>query len=152
MILTHIRIAGNKKLIGTKLCGAIKIDGIGRLVRAQRNHFLYPLIDGHIDNILRPENIGLYRFKGIVFRRGDLLQGGGVNHVIDIAKGPIHSFLVPHVADKISDTVVFCIGKLLGHFKLLEFIPAVNDETPWFIFLENDFSAFFAERAGAASN
>ena len=76
------------------------------------------IVGRHIDDILRPADIGANAFCGVIFRRGHLLKGGGMDDVIHAAKGAVETFLVTDIADEVTHARILLGGEYLLHFEL----------------------------------
>ncbi len=75
------------------------VDGIGGFVGAQANHALHAGIDGHIKGVIGANHVGLHGFHGEELAAGHLLEGGGMEHVIDALHGILEGALAAHVAN-----------------------------------------------------
>ena len=146
-------VGRHEELIGAQLGGAVEVDGRGGLVGAQRHHVLHAAVEGGVDHVFGPENIGFDALHRVVFGGGHLLEGGGVNHNVDALAGAVQALAVAHIADEIADGRVLAGLKLLAHLVLLQLIAREHHQ-PLYLrkSFENGADELLAERAGAARN
>src|SRR5262245_17056459 len=142
-----VRIGLDDQFLGTELRRAVEINRIHGLVGADGDDPLDVSVDGGVDHILGPVDIGLDRLEGIVFARGNLLEGSRVHHDIDAVHGPGEPVAIPHVADEEAEGVVI---EARHHLRLLELVAAEDDEALRMVLRQHDLHELVAEGARAA--
>src|SRR6185369_13951070 len=75
-----IGIGLHEHLLSAQLRRAVKVDGIHRLVSAQRQNPLHTMIDGGINHVAPAHDVGLDRLKWVVLARWNLLHRRGMHH------------------------------------------------------------------------
>ena len=97
--VTRVAALGNGHLLLDGLGDAHRIDGISGLVGGEADDALHTGIDGRIQHVVRPDDIGLHGLHRKELARGHLLQRSSVEHVVH----PFHRILqraaVAHVAN-----------------------------------------------------
>ena len=146
-------VGGDEKLVGTKLGGAVKVDGGGRLVGAERHHLAHPVVHGRFNEVLGAEDVGLYRLEGVVLAGGHLFEGRRVHDDIDPLQRAVQPILVAHVSDEIADLPKFLGRELLGHLGLFQLIAGKYHHAGDFRVLQQDgFDEFLSKGTGATGN
>ena len=75
------------------------VDGIGRLVRGQADHALYPRVDGRVEDVVRADDVRTHGLHGEELAGGHLLERGSVEDVVHARHGVAHGLRIAHVAD-----------------------------------------------------
>src|SRR5579859_53406 len=88
------------------------------------------------------------RFDGIVFTRGHLLQGCGVDDHIDPYHCSPQAVDITNVADKIAQAWI--VKASLPHLVLLQLIAAEDDQALRVVFPEKYLCTCVTERSGTA--
>ena len=101
---------GHGDLLFNGLGDAHGVDGIGGLVGGEADDALYTGIDGGIEDVVGADDIGLHGFHGEELAAGHLLQGSGMEHVVNAFHGVFQRALVADIADVELDLVGY-----LGH-------------------------------------
>ena len=76
-----------------------------------------------------------------------MLHGRCMDDVVHATEGALQALLVPHVADEETDGRILLLGEILGHFVLLQFIAAEDDQFAQLVSFQENLSAFFTERS-----
>lgn len=76
------------------------VDGVGRLVGGQAHDAVHALVDGGVQNVVRADDVGAHGLHGEKLAGGHLLEGGGVEDVVDPVHGVAHALGVADVADE----------------------------------------------------
>src|SRR4051794_7398611 len=97
---TAVTIAGHEKLVRAELGCPVEIDGIGRLIGGQRRHPLDPPVDGRVDDVFGPHDVGLDEFERIVLSRRYLFERRGVDHIVNAVEGALEPILVTYIAQE----------------------------------------------------
>jgi len=105
-----------------------------------------------VDHVLGAHDVGLDAFEGVVFGDGDVLQGGGVDHVIHVAHGHLQPCGVAHVADEEAQVGPALHRELLRHLVLLQLVSGEDDQLLGRIAPGHFFDEGLAERARAAGD
>jgi hypothetical protein len=95
-------------------------------------------------------DIRLDAFHGVVFGGRNLLQGGGVYHVVDPSHRLNEAIAVANVADEVAHAIVSRVRKLVRHLRLLQLVSGVDDELLGAVSLEQRAHVLLAERSGTA--
>ena len=90
---------GHGDLFFNSLGDAHGVDGIGGLVGTQANHALHAGVYGRIEGVVGANHVGPHGLHGEELAAGHLLEGGGMEHVIDALHGILEGALVAHVAN-----------------------------------------------------
>ena len=88
-----------------RLADAHRIDGVRRLVGGQADHAFDAFVDGHVQDVVRADDVGLDGFHREEFAAGHLLEGGRVEDVVHAAHRALEGGLVADVADVEFDLV-----------------------------------------------
>ena len=75
------------------------VDGIGRLVRGQADHALYPRVDGRVEDVVRADDVRAHGLHGEELAGRHLLERRGVKDVVHTRHGVSHRLRIAHVAD-----------------------------------------------------
>jgi hypothetical protein len=113
---------------------AVEVDGAGGLVGRQRHDPLHAGVDGGVDDVLRAADVGLDVLERVVLGRVDLLEGGGVDDVVDVVERAIQTGPIADVADEEAQARV--VAEHPAHLELLELVTAEDDETPQIVLVE----------------
>lgn len=140
----HI-IGGHEQLVGAELGGTIEVDRVGGLVGGEGDHLLDPIVEGRLDDIFRPIDIGLDALHGVVLGGRHLLEGGGMNHEVHAVHGHVEPLGIAHIADEVAHAGVV---EALLHLELLEFITGIDDQTARRVQGEDRLDEFLAKGAG----
>jgi len=108
------------------------------------------LVNGHIDDVLGAEDVGLDGLERIVFRGRHLLEGRGVDDDVHSVEGPAEPLLVADVPDEVAHAGVLARRKRLGHLVLFQLVAAEDDETPGGVAPENGPRKHSSERPRAS--
>src|SRR5262245_14213659 len=141
-----VDVALDEKLLAAQLGGAVQIDRVDRLVRADPDDALDALVDGGVDDVLRPEHIGLDRLERVVLARGNLLHRGGVEDDVHPVHGALEALAIAHVADEEAERRM---AHARGHLGLLQLVAAEHHEPPRVVSRQHDLDELVAERARA---
>ena len=90
---------GHGYLLLDGLGDAHGVDGIGGFVGGEADDALHARVDGGIEGVVRADDVGLDGFHGEELAAGHLLEGRGVEHVIDPLHGVLEGALVAHIAN-----------------------------------------------------
>jgi len=101
------------------------VDGIDRLVGAEADHLLDPAGRRRVEDVFRPQNIGLHRLQRVEFARRDLLQRRRLEDIIDAIHGRHDACRVAHIADI---ELQLGIGQADAHILLLLLVPAEDPD------------------------
>ena len=138
----------HKHFLGAKFGGAVKIDGIDRFVRAQRQNSMHALVDGGIDHVAAAHDVGLDRFKRVVFARRHLFERGRVHHHRHSGKGALQALRIAHVADEVAQAGM--IEARRPHIMLLQFVAAEDDELLRMVVAQHHLDELLPERSRPA--
>ncbi len=94
-------------------------------------------------------NVGLDAFEWIVFGDRNLLERGGVHHVVDAVERLHQPIAIAHVAD---EEAHLRRVELLRHLELLQFVAREDDDLPRLAGRQHRTHELAAERAGAPSD
>ena len=94
-------------------------------------------------------DVGLDALHGVVFRRRDLFERGGMDHEVYAAHRLDQTIGITHVSEEESHTV---LRELLLHFVLLELVAGVNNQPTRPVALEQRPYALPAEGTGTAGD
>ena len=143
-VLALIGICCDKKFVRDKLCTAVQIDRIHRFIRRKRYNLLHAAVKRGVNDILRPVNVGLDRFKRIIFTGRNLLHCRRMDHIIHSAECPIQPILVPHISNKKAHfRHIHSVLIIIFHDMLLKLVPGIDNDLLWMIALKNHFQEFF---------
>jgi hypothetical protein len=145
----------HKELLGTQLGRAVEVDRVDRFVRAEGQHAFNAAIDGRLDDISGPHDVGEHRLEWVVFAGRHLLEGRRVHHDVDPLHGPPQAIDVSHIAQeetygRMAEDA--SLHSTLTHLVLLELVAAENDQSPRPIVAEHGGRKPPAERSGAAGD
>lgn len=79
------------------------VDGVGGLVGGQTHDAVDALVDGCVQDVVRADDVGSHGLHGEELAGGHLLEGGGVEDVVDPVHGVAHALGVADVADEEAD-------------------------------------------------
>ena len=100
----RIGVTLHQQFFCAKLGCPVQVDRVDRLVGAQAQHFLDAAIDRGFDKVSGPVDIGLDRLARVVLAGRNLLQGGGMDHDVDAAHRPPHTFHVADIPQEVAET------------------------------------------------
>ena len=112
-ILTELTTFGDGNLLHQCLADTHSVDGIGGLVGREDNNILHAVLDGREENIVGADDIGHCGLHREELAGGHLLEGGGVENVVNAVHSVTHAGDIADVADVELDLVGH-----LGHFGL----------------------------------
>ncbi len=128
-----VRVSLHEELLGTQLRRAVEVDRVDCFVRAKGQHAFDPAIDGRLDDIAGPHDVGEHRLEWVVFAGRHLLEGRRVHHDVDPLHGPPQAIDVPHVAQKKTHGGMAedaSLHSTLTHLVLLKLVAAENNQSP----------------------
>ena len=125
-VVRGVVVAGDEELVGRQLGGAVEVDRAGRLVGRQRDDLLHARVDGRLDDVLAAEHVGLHELEGVVLRRVDLLERGGVHDVVDAVHRAQQPALVADVADEPAQARI--VVEQLADLVLLQLVAREDHE------------------------
>jgi hypothetical protein len=105
------------------------LTGVHGLVGRQRHDLLHAAVDGCVEQVHRPDDVGLHGLVRVVFHQVHVLQGRRVDHVVDAREGAVQAGPVADVADEEAEPGSMR-RELLLHVVLFELIAAVDDDAP----------------------
>src|SRR5262249_18275191 len=126
----------------------VEVHGVGRLVRAERDHALDAAVDRRVDDVLRAEDVRLHAFPRVVLGDRNLLEGGGVDHHVHALERAAQAVAITHVAEEEAQRRV--LPDDLAHLGLLELVAREDDQPPWAMAREQPLDEAAAERARAS--
>ncbi len=103
--LARVAALGHGHLLLDGLGDTHGVDGIGRLVGRQTYHGPDTGLDGGGEDVVSADNVGLDGLHGEEFARRHLLEGGGVEDIVDARHHVAARLQVAHVADVELDLV-----------------------------------------------
>lgn len=139
---------GHHQLLHHGLRDPHGVDGIDRLVGAEADHLLDPAGRRRIEDVFRPQHIGLHCLQRVELAGRDLLQRRRLKDIIDALHGRHDAGRVTHIADI---KFQLGIGEIDAHILLLLLIPA-EDPDLFDIGSEEAIEDGIAEGAGAAGD
>ena len=92
-------------------------------------------------------NIGFDGLNWVVFRRGHLFEGCGMDDIFNTVKSTAKPICITNIPKEIPKAGIFAFGELVAHFELFEFIAAENPDSARGIFRKQDFQGFLAKGA-----
>lgn len=128
------------------------VDGVGGLVGGQAHDAVHALLDGGVQDVVRADDVGSHGLHGEELAGGHLLEGGGVEDVVDPVHGVAHALGVADVADEEANLGGELRGFLLqamAHVVLL-LLVAGEDTDLCQVSVHEVLEHGVAERAGAA--
>ena len=81
------------------LADAHGVDGIGRLVRGQADHALYPRVDGGMEDVVRADDVRAHSLHGEKLAGRHLFERRRMEDVVYARHGVAHGLWVAHIAD-----------------------------------------------------
>ena len=102
------------------------VYGVGGLVGGQADNTLHTGINGGVEDVVRADDVGLNRLHGEELAGGDLLQGSGVEDVVNTGHGVLDGLGVADIADIELDLLggLRVPGlELVAHIVLLLLVP-----------------------------
>src|SRR5579862_638485 len=148
LLRARVGIRLHEHFLGTQFGGAVQIDRIDSLIRAECKNPLYFLIDRRINDIAAAHDICLNGLERVVLAGGNLLQRRCVHDHRDSGKSALQSSRIAYVSDEIAQSGI--IESRGAHIVLLEFVPAKDHQPFRTILPQHDFHEFFPERTRAA--
>ncbi len=130
------------------------VDGIGGFVGGEADDAFHSGVDGGVERIVCADDVGLDGFHREEFAARYLLEGGGVEDVIDALHGVLKGALVAHVAYVELDFIGYfghaCL-EVVAHIVLL-LLVAGEDTYLAYVCAEEPVQHCVAETARATSN
>ena len=99
VVRQHLLRPGDDVLFHQSLGHAHGVDGVGGLVGGEEDRLFDPVFYAGVDDIVGADDIGLDCLHGKEFTGGHLLEGGGVEHIVDPAERRGDGAVVPYIAD-----------------------------------------------------
>src|SRR3989338_947819 len=103
LFIAPVKVCREEELFRHELRDAEHAFGLRRLIGGNTDDMRNTRGAGNFDDILGPDDIGLYRFERIVFAQGDVLERRGVEHDIDSFHGERQSLFVADISDDKAD-------------------------------------------------
>jgi len=138
----------NKELLGYQFGRPIQVLWSHRLVGAHGEDSGDIVFESGGDDVARAINVRLDSFYRIVLTRRYLLESGGVDNDVNTLRGTDQTALVSNVANEVPQARIVESGD--SHLVLFQFISAKNDQLPWPVVAEQEFSKLLAERSCAS--
>ncbi len=95
----RVAALGDGDFLFEGLADAHRVDGVGGLVGGEADDAFDAGVDGGVEDVVGADYVGLDGFHREEFAAGDLLEGSGVEDVVDAADGHLEGGAVTHVAD-----------------------------------------------------
>src|SRR5690606_15555804 len=149
-ILSGQIIGGDEYLIGRKLAGAIQIDRAHGLVGRQGDDPLHLLPQRSPDDVLGAMNIRVDAFERVVLGDADMLQGGGMDDIVDPGHRHLKTLGIAHVPDEIAEFGIGIRRELMRHVELLLFVARKNDKAAHLVFLQDGPDELLPEAASSS--
>ena len=145
-----LQVAGssNHHLLHHRLGDTHGVDRVHRLVGGQAHDALDLIGDGRLDHVLGAEHIGAYCLHRVEFAGRNLLEGSGVENVINTAHRGRDGVRIAHVTDV---ELQLAVVVKLPHVVLLLLVTG-EDADFTDIGIEETAKNGVAERAGATGN
>src|SRR5208282_5028407 len=145
---TRISVRLHKHFLRAQLGGAIQIDGIHRLVGAERQDAAHALIKRRINYVTAAHDICLDRFERVVFASRHLFEGRCVDDHRHARERPLQALHVPNVSDEITQAGMIEAGR--PHLMLLQLVAAENYQSVRLVIAQHDLHKLLPERPGSA--
>ena len=85
--------------------------------------------DGTFNNILRPKDVCFDKFKRVILSCRNMLESSAMDHNVHASKCLSKAIFIPYIPNEISNARVLFRRKNLSHFKLLEFVTTIDDQS-----------------------
>ncbi|MPM65653.1 hypothetical protein SDC9_112550 [bioreactor metagenome] len=143
-------VAVDEELVGGQLGGAVQVDRRGGLVGGERDDLLHAGVDRGLDDVLRPEHVGLDELVRVVLGGVDLLVRGGVDDMVDAVHRAVEPGQVADVAEEPAQPTV--VVEQLTALVLLQLVAGVDDDALRVHVVQQSGDERLAERAGATGD
>ena len=125
--IADIGVRRKHQLLHGQLRRAIEIDGVHSFVGGDGDDTPNATLECCFDDILCAQDVRPDGLERVLFKRGNLLQRGGMHHVVDAVERPEQPFLVTHIPQKVANGVG-AHRPSLGHLVLLELVATEHDD------------------------
>src|SRR5580658_1727650 len=141
----RVSIRLDKDFFRAQLGRAVQIDGIHRLVGAERQNTAHTLINRRINYVASAHDNCLNRFERVVFAGWHLLERRRVHHHRHARERPLQALYIPHISNEITQAGM--IEARRSHFMLLQLVAAENRQSLRVVVAEHDLHKFLPERS-----
>ena len=105
---------------------------------------MHALVDGGINHVAAAHDVGLDRFKRVVFARRHLFERGRMHHDAYPGQGALQALRVAHVPDEVAQAGM--IEARRPHVMLLELVAAEDDELLRMVITQHHLGELLSER------
>lgn len=145
-LMGRLEVRRDEQLVRDELGGTVEVDRSARLVGGECHDSVHARFGRGVHHVLRPQDVGADELRGVGLPGVHLLQGGGVNDVVDAAHRGEESLPVAYVADDPPQPGV--VGEVAAGLVLLEFVPRVGHDACWTVVVQDVPDERPAEGAG----